>query len=254
MSDLKILITDKIPMNDFALKGGGKGMRFQLKYFEDRKNKKWVVINYTLKTAWPEGYELSENFDKTLLESMKAMKDKRNDFIIFKGVKVGNSKGQLWMYPVSGCKIVTVDHKTFKPIFHKDVTGENKKVEQNPNDQVDNAEDANAGSPFRSNPEQAIEDGDQLEESMGKLPDGSGFMTAIVKESKSIVGKILKEAQDNFFSKNFIVKIGENYMMDSDGVMTNNKSKAYNFDRYEARDIKERLSKNNIKDYQIIWL
>lgn len=163
MSNLKNLVCSKIPMDWFSIpeeKGGGKAKRIEL---SNLKSDGGAPIYYTIRTKWPEGYELSQNFDQTLVNAIRAMANKRHDKIVVKNVRVGYS-GKQWMYPTDGCEIIVVDAVKKVPIFKETVSGKNP---EKPKEEESNSLGVTNGP---------------IEESMGELPDGSGFMTGTIKE------------------------------------------------------------------------
>lgn len=109
----------KIPMQWVSTKTGDK-----IKFLEFTNAKKpGAPISYGLRQVRPEGFELSKNFDATMIEAIKAKGGLKTNVIVVKGVDTKFTGGKQWLVLNDGCEIIVIDAITKTPKFRKVVNG-----------------------------------------------------------------------------------------------------------------------------------
>lgn len=151
----------KIPMTWVETKTG----KCKFTEWKNAKDPKGTIY-YGLRQTRPEGFVLSDAFDKALIEAIRKVGGIKSNMIVVKDINVSYS-GKQWMKPSDGCEVIVIDGLTKKPTFRQVVNG------------------TDDYSSVKKQPEQEAQGSmvdDIIEEAMGKLPDGSGFMTGTIKE------------------------------------------------------------------------
>lgn len=154
----------KIPMSWVETKTG----KCKFLEFKNAKDPKGTIY-YGLRQTRPEGFVLSDAFDKALIEAIRKVGGIKSNMIVVKGINVSYS-GKQWMKPTDGCEIIVIDGIAKKPTFRQVVNG------------TDDYSSVKKQPETEESDEQGSIADDIMEEGMGKLPDGSGFMTGTIKE------------------------------------------------------------------------
>jgi hypothetical protein len=96
----------------------------KIKFLEFTNAKKpGAPISYGLRQVRPEGFELSKNFDATMIEAIKAKGGLKTNVIVVKGVDTKFTGGKQWLVLNDGCEIIVIDAITKTPKFRKVVNG-----------------------------------------------------------------------------------------------------------------------------------
>jgi hypothetical protein len=107
----------KIPMSWVDTKEG----KIKFLEFKNAKDPKGT-IHYAIRQNRSDEFQLSKNFDATMIEAIKAKGGIKTNMIIVKDVDT-SYKGKLWMKVKDGCEIIVLDAVNKKPLFRKVVTG-----------------------------------------------------------------------------------------------------------------------------------